>query len=90
MISNEAVLSRAPGVVGADVNELHVLLNDDLKYLGLDTVGQRVWELLAAPNTLDGLVAALTQEYDVDPVQCRADVVPFLQILVDNHLLQVG
>ena len=90
MISADAVLSRAPGIVGADVNELHVLLNDDLEYLGLDAVGQRVWVLLETPMTLDALVEVLTQEYDVDPAQCRADVLPFLEILVENRLLQVA
>lgn len=81
-------ISRTAGVVEAQFDEVRVLLNDDLEYLGLDEVGQRIWELLDQPRTLDGLVAELTEEYDVSAADCTRDVEGFLAALERYHLVQ--
>jgi len=73
------VYSRATGAVDAVVDGQVVLLSPaDFSYHALDRVGARVWALLAEPATIDALVAALQEEFDVSDGQCRADVEPFL------------
>lgn len=86
----DVVIRRRPTVVGTDVGDLHVLLNDDLRYLGLDPVATRVWELLAEPRTLDELVDQLTAEYEVDEETCRHDVDLLLVSFVEHELVAVG
>lgn len=83
-------ISRAPGVVEAQFDQVRVLLNDDLEYLGLDEVGQRVWELLDRPATLDELVGTLTEEYDVSAEDCARDVEAFVVALERYHLVDRG
>ena len=83
-------VARTSGVVEAQFDEVRVLLNAELEYLGLDEVGQRVWDLLAEPSDLDELVAMLTAEYDVSDAQCRADVARFLDALEKHGLVDRG
>lgn len=88
--SRDGVISRQPAVVGTDIGDLHVVLNDDLRYLGLDPVAARVWALLEQPQTLDQLVGQLTTEYDVDEPTCRADVDALIHTLTEHKLVAVG
>jgi hypothetical protein len=83
-------ISRAAGVVEAQFDEVRVLLNDDLDYLGLDEVGQRIWDLLAAPQTIDSLIGALTAEYDVSADECARDVESFVDALERYHLVSTS
>jgi hypothetical protein len=80
-------IQRVPGVVEAQFDQVRVVLNDDLEYLGLDEVGQRVWDLLERPTTLEGLVGTLTEEYDVSAEDCGRDVGRFIEALERHHLV---
>lgn len=59
-------------------------------YHELDQVGCRICQLLKTPMTEAALIAALTEEYEVSPAQCRADVAPFLAKLKGCGLLKEG
>lgn len=54
-------------------------------YFGLDAVGTRVWEHL--PASVDTLVGALCEEFDVEPEVCRVDVEELLEALVERALV---
>jgi hypothetical protein len=84
-----ARISRAPEVLGTDVGDRHVLLSADLRYLALDDVGRRVWQLLETPRSLSELVAALRGEYDVSEDDCRRDVTAFVERLREHGLVVI-
>lgn len=44
------------------------------RYYGLDEVGSRAWQLLRQHRTVDPVVAALLDEYDVDEATLRRDL----------------
>lgn len=48
-------------------------------YLGLDPVASTIWSLLRTPHTLNSLVKALMEEYEVGEEDCRRDTLEFLQ-----------
>ncbi|GAB4012725.1 PqqD family protein [Nocardioides ultimimeridianus] len=83
-------ISRTEGVVEAQFDDVRVLLNDDLEYLGLDEVGQRIWALLEQPRSLEGLVGVLTDEYDVSEDDCTRDVRAFVEALDRHHLVTLS
>jgi hypothetical protein len=58
-------------------------------YYGLNSVAARVWEIIQEPTTVTQIVDALVSEYDVDPIQCRAQVDVLLKDLEDNGLIRV-
>ena len=70
-----APLKRNPNVVYQEVEGELVLLDlgTESTY-ALNPVGARCWELLADHDDLDGIVAALLQEFDVDEAPLRADL----------------
>jgi len=75
-------------VIFRDLEGELVLLNLETGvYFGLDAVGSRIWELLAADRCLADVVATLTSEYEVEAEACEADLARFLETLADNELV---
>ena len=58
-------------------------------YIGLSSVGARIWELIETPQTAESLYDALIAEYDVDPATCRAEVDAFLATLDQHHAIRI-
>ncbi len=87
-MTDTTVLSRREGLMTADRNGSTVMMDTMTgKYYNLGTVGGRIWELLEEPMTIAALVKKLTDEYDVSAAQCRADILPFLDTLLERGLL---
>jgi hypothetical protein len=57
-------------------------------YYGLNAVASRTWELLAGPKTIRDICAQLSEEFEVDAQTCEAEVLSFVQDLIDNGLVQ--
>lgn len=90
MTAQERTFRQAPGVLGADVADRHVLLSDSLHYHGVDEVARRIWDLLEHPRSVEELVATLTAQYDVPPDRCRTEVEAFLDQLDAAGLVLVA
>lgn len=87
-MNDQTILKRKSGLMTANMNGSAVMMDIATgKYYNLGETGGRIWELLESPATISDLVQALTAEYDVDQAQCKADVLTFLQQLVDRGLL---
>ena len=71
-------------------DELVLLSIINNKYYGMDSVGNRIWSLLAEPITISDLIAALTKEYDISPADCREDVSSFLSELYSENLIIIS
>ena len=55
--------------------------------LALNGSGKLLFELLQSPQSVDSLVQALLEQYEIDEVTARADVAEFLQTLRENGVL---
>lgn len=90
-MTDTTVLSRREGLMTADMNGSAVMMDIMTgKYYNLGEIGGRIWELLEEPATLAALVQKLTAEYDVSAEQCRNDILPFLNTLLERGLLVEG
>jgi len=58
-------------------------------YYGLDAVAARVWRLIQTPITVSDICDRLLHEYDVDPGQCRRDLLILLEALAAHQLIEV-
>jgi len=57
-------------------------------YFGLDSVGSRIWEILSQEAvSVDGLIAILMEEYEVEESECREDVVHFIENMSSRKLI---
>ena len=70
-------------------DELVMMSAEAGKYVGLDEIGSRIWELLESPQPFDALCAQLEQEFDVDRETCRAEVRNFLDELVRHGAVKI-
>lgn len=74
--------------------ELHgdgVLLN--LKtgmYLGLDSVGRRVFQLLQAHGSLRTVLEKMLDEYDVSEAQCGSDLLALVKDMETNGIVTIA
>jgi hypothetical protein len=56
-------------------------------YFGLDSVGARIWHLLAEHGSSEPVVNALLAEYDAEEGRLRRDVEALIQQLLDKGLV---
>ena len=89
MKKNSSV-SVAEDVVSCDLDGEAAILNlKDGVYYGLNPVGARVWKLVQEPVTLENILEAILEEYDVEEEQCFQDTVELLEELQDKGLVKI-
>jgi hypothetical protein len=59
-------------------------------YYGLNAVAVRIWELLERPMTIAELCARLCEEFEVDAQTCEAEVLKFVNELIDNGIVHAA
>lgn len=70
--------------------ELVMMSVEEGKYIGLNEVGARIWELLDTPQPRDALEVRLLQEFEVTPEVCRNEVDAFLAKLVEHRAISIA
>lgn len=70
--------------VGGDVVALDI---ERGRCFGMEEVGARIWELLAAPIEVAAICEVLTAEYDVDAATCAAEVGEFVRRALDEGVV---
>lgn len=79
-----------PEVLFRTVGDEAVLLNlKTEKYLGLDPVGTRIWEVLERSPTIQAAYDELAGEYAVEPERLRIDLEGFIGQIVDQGLAEL-
>jgi hypothetical protein len=84
-------LAVSTDVMIRQVGDEAVLL--DLKterYLGLDGVSNRIWQVLTAGGTIQTAYDTLLAEFEVDPERLRSDLEEFVQQLLQFGLVEQG
>lgn len=88
-IAFDSTISISPDVMVRKVGEESVLL--DLKterYLGLDDVSARFWELLTSGGSIQSAYETLLAEFEVDPERLSQDLDDFVQELIQFGLVE--
>jgi hypothetical protein len=89
-LTGDAQVSRNEGLLTAEVDgELMAMSVERGACYGLNRIGTRIWEIIAEPRSIDDLCAQLLSEYDVDPAQCRSEVVSLIEELRGEGLVTV-
>ncbi|MEO6215218.1 MAG: PqqD family protein [Sphingomonas sp.] len=59
-------------------DEIMMMSPEHGKYIGVNEVGARIWELIEAPRDVTTVCEELQREFEVSPEICRAEVDSFL------------
>jgi len=59
-------------------------------YLGINTVGTHIWNLLADSKSITDFVTELTSRFEVTETQCQAEVERFLSELEQKKMVSLA
>ncbi|MBE0592473.1 MAG: HPr-rel-A system PqqD family peptide chaperone [Gemmatimonadales bacterium] len=90
-IMRESVVVVTPKQVWSDFLEDEIVVLDvqEGAYYVLNEVGARIWAMIQEPRTVDEIIRALLEEYDVEETQGVHEVVRLLQDLANRGLVDV-
>lgn len=90
-LNGDSTVQQLEALVSAPMgDELAMMDLETGKYLVLDRIAAVIWEELEAPVRVSDLVDGLQAGFEVDRDRCEADVLKFLQQLLDKGLLRVS
>jgi hypothetical protein len=82
-------LSVSADVMIRQIGDESVLLDmKSERYVGLDGISTRIWQVLTSGESLQAAYDALLVEFDVEPERLRADLEEFVQELVQYGLVE--
>lgn len=85
----EAAYEEMPKVLTTFAQGEVIMLDLDTdRYLSLNGVGTRIWQMLTQGMTGQQIVQQLVQEYDVSLPAAERDVTTFLQQLAEMEIIQ--
>ena len=89
MTSPAPLFARAVSLHEAEIGEDIVALDPaGGDCFGFNAVAASVWRLIEQPRSQDAIEAALIEEYDVAPEQCRAEVGELLTDMQSRGLVR--
>lgn len=91
MVTEHSTVVVADGLTAADLGGEAVVLDASTgRYFGLNEVGLRIFELTREPRSVQAIVQALLEEFEVEEEQLRSDVLGFLQTMEQRQLVNVA
>ena len=77
-----------PDLIAAQMDGETVMLSVTTgKYFALKGIGHFIWEVISQPTSIDEIVDAVSQRFDVDPAQAQNDCEKFVKDLTENNLV---
>ena len=80
----------SPDVIVREIDGQSVIL--DLKtsrYLSLNEVGTRMWNVLLSSESVEAARSSLVREYEIEPQQLESDLHEFVEQLVAHGLIAI-
>jgi hypothetical protein len=70
--------------------EIALMNTEKGHYYSLDSIGSRIWTIMADEIAISDLIAVLLVEYEVSPEVCERDVTDLIRQLNDQGLIDVS
>jgi len=88
MISQASILQRSQEVLHSMVDEEAIMMNINTgEYHNINEIGNMIWELLESPISFEMICQAIMETYEVSQEVCEAEVMRFIQELLDKKLV---
>lgn len=86
-----STIRQEPSALCAPANGVTVLMTVEREsYCTLDDIGSQIWALIEQPTYVGALCQTLAAAYNVSPTTVEADVLAFLDVLIQHGLIVVG
>lgn len=90
VISLNQYVAQVKGNVVSDMDGEKVMLSiKNGKYYNLGRMGGVIWEHIEKSISVTELVTTLISEYEVEQSQCEGQVLSFLEMLLEEGLVEV-
>jgi len=87
-VSKESLWQRSDQFVGTQLDKSFVLLSlEGARYFAFNASANDVWQLLERPQSVEEIMLALMQKYDVSPDVCAQSVTRVMSELQANGLV---
>lgn len=87
-ITEDATIKRSDDLAVTEVEGETVILDvASGQYFGLNPVGTHVFDLLDSPRSVGELIDTIQAMYDAPPDRVRADLITFIDTMVDHKLI---
>jgi hypothetical protein len=84
-------VTRHEDMISAEIGGEAVMMSIEKgAYFGLNPIATRIWDLIEKPQSIAGLIAVITEEYDVSEEQCAADVQEFVADMMARGIAQLA
>ena len=81
---------RADHLLSSELDDEIVMMDvESGSYFSMPGPSGRIWQLLETGQTVKTVKDALLMEYDVTPDQCEAELLPFVNTLIDRGLVKI-
>lgn len=85
-----SLIKQSKDPVCADIDgELVMMSIERGSYFGLDSIGNRIWQLIESPIRISEICNQLQQEFEVKTQICEIDTLNFLNDLAEQGLIEV-
>jgi len=89
-LSTSDIVRQSKKQVCANMDDETILMNlESGNYYGYNTVGGKIWHLMAAPCSVSHIIEQMIDQFDVSEKRCQADVLEFLETLYCEGLIQI-
>ena len=87
-ISSNTILQQNDSLITSEIDdELLILDSKTGEYFKIDSIGLSIWKLLIEPTEVQQLLDQLVKDFEVEEAQCKADTLPFIEMLVEKEYL---
>lgn len=86
--TKDRIYQRTANTFSGKLQDEIIMLDVKLgKYFTLNQVAARIWEMLIVPKTEEEICEALLAEYEVEEKECRAEVIEYLEKMIQFGLV---
>ena len=90
-ISKNHIIVQVSGNIVSDMDGEKVMLSiKNGKYYNLGEIGGFIWECIQQPKSIGNVIEEVQATYDVTAEQCEADIIPFLEMLKEESLIEIS
>ncbi|WNB92449.1 lasso peptide biosynthesis PqqD family chaperone [Bacillus sp. NEB1478] len=90
-ITSESLIRQVEGNIVSDMDGEKVMMSiKNGKYYNLGSMGGIIWDKIAKVNSITNLVEMLTDEYEIEKLNCQNQVVAFIEKLKEENLIMIS